>query len=124
MMPLLTWQELTPVQCMDVLRQSSVTRAAFFDGESPYVIPLAFQLDADGATPMVRLCMPDHGRKVQCLCACDRVCLEFELPGCAWVDVALAEGPAALDAWEKGEGLALHIRAEKLSGRRFFLPEA
>lgn len=122
-MPLLTWQELNPMQCLDVLRASSVTRAAFCDGEAPYVIPLAFQLDADGASPLIRLCMPDHGRKVQCLCACDRVCLEFELPGCAWVDVALAEGTAALDAWEKGEGIALHVRAEKLSGRRFFLPQ-
>lgn len=122
-MPHLTWQELGAVQCMDVLRQSSVTRAAFFDGESPYVIPLAFRLDADGAAPLIRLCMPDHGRKVQALCVCDRVCLEFELPGCAWVDVALLEGTAALDAWEKDEGIALHVRADKLSGRRFFLPQ-
>lgn len=123
-MPMLTYQELSPAACVEVLRGAHVTRAAFTDGESPYLVPMAFQLDAEGLTPVIRLCMPDTGRKVECLCRCDRVCLEFEQPGCAWVDVVLVEGAAALDAWEKGEGLALHVRAEKMSGRRFFLPEA
>lgn len=122
-MPLLTCQTLNMLECLDVLRGTSVTRAAFCDGERPYVVPMAFQLDCEGVTPLVRLCMPDGGRKVACLCRCDMVCLEFEAPGCAWVDVVLLEGTAALDAWEKGEGLAVHVKAERMSGRRFFLPE-
>ena len=37
--------------------------------------------------------------------------------------MVLLEGQAFLDAWEKGKGLALHVRGEEISGRRFFLPE-
>lgn len=122
-MPNLTYQELTSAECWEVLRGASVTRAAFCDGEKPYLVPMAFQLSFDGMTPLVHLCMPDHGRKLDCLMRCDRVCLEFERPSCAWVDVVLAQGAAALDAWEKGVGLALHVRADEISGRRFFLPK-
>lgn len=122
-MPGLTFQELTRMECLDVLRQTAVTRAAFTDGSAPYLVPMAFLLDAEGLAPVIRLCMPDTGRKVECLCRCDRVCLEFERPGCAWVDVVLVEGQAFPEAWEKGAGLALRVRAEDMSGRRFFLPE-
>ncbi len=123
-MHLLSYQELTPAECADILRRARVTRAAFTDGRSPYLVPMAFQLDACGLVPVIRLCMPDTGRKVDCLRRCDRMCLEFEEPGCAWVDVVLLEGAAALDAWAQGEGIALHVAAETLSGRRFFLPDA
>lgn len=122
-MPQLVYQPLTPAECLDVLRSARVTRAAFCDGEQPYVVPMAFRLDGEGTTPLICLCMPDSGRKVSCLCRLDRVCLEFEAPACAWVDVVLLEGQAFLDAWEKGKGLALHVRGETVSGRRFFLPE-
>lgn len=119
----LVYQPLTDVECLDVLRNVHVTRAAFCSGDQPYIVPMAFQLVCDGTTPLIYLCMPDHGRKVEYLCRCDRVCLEFESPSCAWVDVVLLEGAATLDAWEKGAGLALHVRGEEVSGRRFFLPE-
>ena len=122
-MPQLVYQPLTAVECLDVLRAAHVTRAAFTDGTRPYLVPMAFQLDADGAVPLIYLCMLDTGRKIDCLCQCDRVCLEFEEPACAWVDVVLLEGQAFLDAWEKGKGLALHVRGEEISGRRFFLPD-
>lgn len=119
----LVYQPLTQMECIGVLRAVHVTRAAVADGERPYVVPMAFQLAFDGTAPLIYLCLPDHGRKADCLCRCDRICLEFEQPGCAWVDVVLAEGQAVPDAWEKGAGLALHLRAETLSGRRFYLPE-
>ena len=122
-MPQLIYQPLPPAVCLDVLRAARVVRAAFTDGERPYLVPMAFELAFEGLTPLVYLCMPETGRKVDCLCRCDRVCLEFEQPGCAWVDVVLAEGTALLDAWEKGAGLALHVRTESLSGRRFFHQE-
>ncbi|MBQ8202616.1 MAG: hypothetical protein IJZ74_12700 [Clostridia bacterium] len=122
-MPQLSFQLLTPVECLDVLRVAHVTRAAFCDGERPYLVPMAFQLDFEGMRPLIYLCMPDTGRKVDYLCRCDRVCLEFEEPSCAWVDVVLVEGQAFLDAWEKDKGLMLHVKGEAVSGRRFFLPE-
>ena len=118
----LVYQPLSAVECLDVLRAVHVTRAAFTDGEKPYIVPMAFQLGCEGMTPLIYLCMPDMGRKVENLCRCDRVCLEFEQPACAWVDVVLLEGQAFLDAWEKNVGLALHVRGEEVSGRRFFLP--
>ncbi len=119
----LVYQALNQVECLEVLRSAHVTRAAFCNGERPYIIPMAFQLACEGASPLIYLCMPDAGRKVEYLCRCDRVCLEFESPACAWVDVVLLEGQACLDAWERGTGLALHVRGEEISGRRFFLPE-
>lgn len=122
-MPSLIYQPLSAVECLDVLRSAHVTRAAFTDGERPYLVPMAFQLDFEGTMPLIRLCMPDKGRKVGCLCQCDQVCLEFEEPSCAWVDVVLLEGQAFLDAWEKGSGLLLHVKGREVSGRRFFLPE-
>lgn len=122
-MPQLVFQPLNEAACLDVLRSVHVTRAAFCDGARPYIVPMAFGLSGEGLTPVIHLCMPDTGRKVEYLCRCDRVCLEFESPSCAWVDVVLLEGQAFLDAWEKGKGLALHVRGEALSGRRFFLPE-
>ena len=121
--PSLIYQPLTQVQCLDVLRSAHVTRAAFTDGTRPYIVPMAFRLEAEGATPLISLCMPDTGRKVDCLSRCDRVCLEFEQPDCAFVDVVLLEGRACLDAWEKGQGLLLHVSGEEISGRRFFLPD-
>lgn len=122
-MPQLVYQPLTQIECLDVLRSTHVTRAAFCNGGKPYIVPMAFQLVCEGTTPSIYLCMPDTGRKVDYLCRCDRVCLEFESPSCAWVDVVLLEGQASLDAWEKGLGLALHVKGEEISGRRFFLPE-
>lgn len=121
-MPELIYQPLTAVECLDVLRAAHVTRAAFCNGERPYLVPMAFQLEFDGTTPLIYLCMPDTGRKVEYLCRCDRICLEFEEPSCAWVDVVLVEGQAILDAWEKDQGLALHVKGGEISGRRFFLP--
>ena len=66
-MPSLTYQPLSAVQCLDVLRSAHVTRAAFTDGTRPYIVPMAFQLEAEGTTPLIYLCMPDKGRKVDCL---------------------------------------------------------
>jgi len=122
-MPSLTYQPLTQMQCLEVLRSAYVTRAAFTDGTRPYIVPMTFQMEAEGVTPLICLCMPDKGRKVEYLCRCDQVCLEFEQPACAWVDVVLVEGGVVLDAWEKGQGILVHVRGEAVSGRRFFLQD-
>ena len=111
------------MDCLEVLRSVSVTRAAFTDGAAPYVVPMAFRLDAEGLTPVICLCMPANGRKADCLRALPRLCLEFESPSCAWVDVVLLEGRAQLTDWAQGEGLIVRVRAESLTGRRFFRKE-
>ena len=117
-------QELNYLECLAVLRSTSLTRAAFTDGDAPYVVPMGFLLDAEGITPVIRLCMPASGRKADCLAKHPRVCLEFESPGCAWADVVLLEGEAVPDLQDEENRLLLHIPAESLSGRRFFLPGA
>lgn len=119
---MVSYQEMTPMDCLEALRSTTVTRAAFTDGEAPYVVPMAFRLDAEGLTPIICLCMPAKGRKADCLRALPRLCLEFESPSCSWVDVVLLEGRADMENWAQGEGLIVRVRAEKLSGRRFFLP--
>ena len=111
------------MDCLEVLRSVSVTRAAFTDGAAPDVVPMAFRLDAEGLTPVICLCMPANGRKADCLRALPRLCLEFESPSCAWVDVVLLEGRAQLTDWAQGEGLIVRVRAESLTGRRFFRKE-
>lgn len=122
-MPTLTYQPLSMLECLDVLRAAGVTRAAFFDGESPYVVPMSYQWEAQGTTPEVILIFPDEGRKADALRVCDRVCLEFELPGVGYVDVVLLEGRANLALWEEGRAMAVTVPAEDVSGRRFFLPQ-
>ncbi|MBQ7850812.1 MAG: pyridoxamine 5'-phosphate oxidase family protein [Clostridia bacterium] len=117
-------RELSFLECLEVLRSTSLTRAAFTDGDAPYVVPMGFVLDAHGLMPVIRLCMASGGRKAACLAKRTRVCLEFESPGCAWADVVLLEGEAVTDLWDEECGGVLHVTAEALSGRRFFLPEA
>lgn len=119
----LTCRELSYLECLEVLRSTSLTRAAFTDGDAPYVVPMGFLLDAEGATPVIRLAMPPTGRKAACLAEHPRLCLEFEAPGCAWADVVLLEGEAVPDRWDEAGGIVLHVPAQALSGRRFFLPD-
>ena len=120
-MPTLVYQELNAMECLDVIRSTAVTRAAFTDGVRPFLAPMCFQLEAAGTQPVIHLWTMAEGRKAACLGHCSAVCLEFERPGCAWVDVVLLEGTA--DAGPDGDGLLLRVPAEALSGRRFFLPE-
>jgi len=119
----IVYQELTRAECLHVLRQAHVTRAAFCNGERPYIVPMCFHLEAQGDVPLIFLCMPDHGRKAEYLSRCSRVCLEFESPGTACADVVLLEGSAVPAAWVQNEGLAVYVRGEEISGRRFFMPE-
>ena len=118
-MPGLGCQTLNAAECLEVLRRTSVTRVAF-GGDAPYIVPMAFGLDGEGLTPVIRLMLTLGGRKEKSLEQLDRVCLEFELPGCAWVDVVLLEG-RALPAGDECQGSRPYfVRADRVSGRRFF----
>lgn len=121
-MPSLFFKPLSLPECLHVLRQTHVTRAAFTNGDRPYLIPMTFLMDAEGDTPVICLCMPPTGRKAAYVAACPRVCLEFEDPGCAWVDVVLVEGEARAAGLDENAGVYLRIAAQDISGRRFFLP--
>ena len=86
------YQTLSFVECLEILRQAKAVRAAFFDGHAPYVVPMGFEWFVNGMQPVVCLMMPKEGRKAEALSVCTQVCLEFEAPDAAAIQVVLAEG--------------------------------
>lgn len=117
----LHFQELNLMQILDVLRPGGVAHLALSGDGQPYVIPMAFQLEVQGMRPILHLASPEMGRKMDILRGNDRVCLEMELPSCAWIDTVLVEGRATAGIAEEG-GVALRVHPQGLSGRRFFRP--
>lgn len=114
----LTFQELNLMQILDVLRPGGVARLALSGDGQPYVIPMAFQLEMQGMQPILHLASPAEGRKLDILRGNDRVCLEIELPGCAWIDTVLVEGRATVGALQGGA--EIRVQPRTLTGRRFF----
>lgn len=121
-MGMLTYQEMNEWECLDVIRQSHALRAAFFDGEAPYLVPMGFEWFTEGMQPVICLMMPREGRKAAAIRRCDRVCLEWERPGAASLEVVLGEGKMTVIR-EEEPGLVCAVWIEEISGRRFFLPE-
>ncbi|MGN0779199.1 MAG: pyridoxamine 5'-phosphate oxidase family protein [Aristaeellaceae bacterium] len=119
-MPELRYQELNLMQMLDVLRAARLTRLAVADGPQPYVVPLCYQLEVTRGQIVIHLSMPEQGRKVDILHRNALVCLEFELPACAWVDVVVLEGRAAVGMREPGRGMDVCIQAVSMTGRRYF----
>lgn len=116
----LHYQELNLMQILDVLRKGGVARLAVSQDHKPYVVPMAFQLEMQGMRPILHLASPAKGRKVDILRSNDRVCLEIELPSCAWIDTVLVEGRATVDAIQGG--VEIRVQPHSMTGRRFFRP--
>lgn len=114
------YQELNLIQVLDVLREGGVARMALCRDGVPYVVPVAFQLEAAGAQPIVHLASPPAGRKMDILRQNDRVCLEVERTACAWIDTVIVEGRASVGMAVEG-GVLLRVMPESITGRRFFL---
>lgn len=114
------YQELNLMQLLDVLREGGVARLALADQGQPYVIPMLFQLEMRQLQPILHLASPAAGRKLDVLHSNNRVCLEVERCGCAWMDVVLAEGQALLEPAREA-GVIIHVYPHRLTGRRFFL---
>lgn len=120
-MPDMRYQELNLIQILDVLRSGGLARLALSQDGQPYVVPMAFQLEAQGAQLILHLASPGSGRKMAILRGNDRVCLEIEQPGCAWIDTVLVEGRATAGILQR-DGVEIRVHPHSLSGRRFFLP--
>ena len=116
------YQTLSFVECLEILRQAKAVRAAFFDGHAPYVVPMGFEWFVNGLQPVVCLMMPKEGRKAEALSVCTQVCLEFEPPDPAAIQVVLAEGKA-VPLHEEDGAMVYAIPVETMSGRRYFLPD-
>ncbi len=117
----LCFQELNLMQILDVLRPGGVAHLALSGDGQPYVVPVAFQLEVQGMRPILHLASPAQGRKVSILRGNDRVCLEIQQPGCAWIDTVLAEGRATVGV-AQGGGVEIRVQPNRLTGRRFFRP--
>ena len=122
-MPKWRWQELNILQMYDILRGAEVCRLAVEEDGQPWCVPMHFQFEISRGITYIHLTMPDHGRKLDAMAMNDRVCLEFELPGCAWLDVLVVEGRATVGICVPGGLTHLRIRVQEMSGRRFFTPE-
>ena len=121
-MPDLSYMELNLMQILDVLRAASLTRLAVSERDQPYVVPLHYQLEVTRGQVIIHLTMPEGGRKAETLRRNALVCLEFELPGCAWVDTVIMEGRAAVGLREAGRAADIRVAAAAMTGRRYFVP--
>ena len=121
-MPELKYMELNLMQMLDVLRGASLARLAVADRDQPYVVPLHYQLEVTRGQVIIHLTVPEGGRKADTLRRNALVCLEFELPGCAWVDTVVMEGRAAAGMREEGRAVDVCVLAASMTGRRFFVP--
>ena len=119
-MPKWHWQELNLLQMYDILRGVEWCRLAVEEDGRPWCVPMHFQFEIASGVTYIHLTMPDHGRKLDAMALNDRVCLEFELPGCAWLDVLVATGRATVGLYMPGELIHLRVRVLEMSARRFF----
>lgn len=120
-MPQYRFQTLNQLQIFDVLRAAAHCRLAVERDGQPWCVPIACQMEVCGTEVFIHVAMT-AGRKLEALAENDRVCLEFERPGCAWLDTVILTGRAAEGVCIPGQALHLRIRARELSGRRYFLP--
>ena len=120
-MALYAWQTLNLLQIFDVLRQASLCRLAVAgaDGQ-PWCVPVRFQLEVRGSQTIIHLTTPEQGRKLTAAEENDHVCLEFELPGCAWLDTVILTGRVSVGIRIPGQAVEWRITAQELTGRRYF----
>lgn len=117
----LKYMELNLMQIYDVLRSAHLLRLAVCVGGKPYVVPVAYQLEVTGRQTVLHLASPDTGRKLDALDANSCFSAELEQSGCAWLDTVIIDGTASVRAAEE-HGVEILLRAETMSGRRYFLP--
>ena len=122
-MPKWCWQELNLLQMYDILRETDMCRLAVEEDGQPWCVPMHFQFEIAKGVTYIHLTMPDHGRKLDAMAMNDRVCLEFERPGCAWLDVLIITGRATVGFYVPGELMHLRVRVQEMSARRFFQRE-
>lgn len=120
-MALYAWQELNLLQIFDVLRQAPLCRLAVVDADGqPWCVPVRFQLEVRGDQTIIHLTTPDGGRKLEAVEHNDRVCLEFELPGCAWLDTVILTGRASVGMYLPEQAVEWRVTAAALTGRRYY----
>lgn len=113
------YQELNLCQMLDILREVRVARVAVCAQDQPYITPMYFQMQMEGAELILHLACEDRGLRLACLRQNPCVALEIERESCVGTDVVLALGEAELRPAE--DGMRLRVMVEELSGRCVFL---
>ncbi len=123
-MPDLNWQSLNLMQQFDVLRGAPFTHLAFLSEGKPVLVPMHFQLEVDRSQVILHLTCLTTGRTYAALRDGGPVCLEFDLPGCAWLDTVLVSGQASIGLRDEPRRAAeLRVKAARITGRRYFTPQ-
>lgn len=111
---------LTSRQIWDMLAQTRVAYMATCMGDTPYIVPLWYQLDKSQENPSVCVQLCAGGTMAKALCDHPRVCMAFSWMDKRWIDSALLWGDAEVICDAKGL-LTFRIVPYALSGRRFML---
>lgn len=123
-MPDLNWQSLNLMQQFDVLRGAPFAHLAFLSEGKPALVPMYYQLEVDRSQVILHLTCLTTGRTYAALQGGGPVCLEFDLPGCAWLDTVLVSGHASVGLRDEPRHAAeLRIKAARITGRRYFTPQ-
>lgn len=123
-MPDLNWQSLNLMQQFDVLRGAPFAHLAFLSEGKPALVPMHYQLEVDRSQVILHLICLTTGRTYAALRDGGPVCLEFDLPGCAWLDTVLVSGHASVGLRDEPRRAAeLRIKAARITGRRYFTPQ-
>jgi len=120
-MPKLCYQELNLLQMLDVLRTAPMLHLALCSQGAPYVIPMHYQLEARGATPVLHMVLPPAGRAMEALLQNSLICAEIDLPAPAWLDTVVISGRGQVGLSEPGRAVEVLLVPREITGRRYFV---
>lgn len=66
-------------EIVDVLERCTTLRIALFDGEYPYLVPVSFGADAEGAEIVVYFHCALEGKKAECIKKNNKVAIEADI---------------------------------------------
>lgn len=111
---------LAAQQILDVLAKTCVAYMAACADNTPYIVPLWYQLDKTCENPAVYVQLRAGSGMAEMLGENDRVCMAFSLMERKWIDSVLLMGNAEITD-EKDGIVTFRVAACTVSGRRLML---
>lgn len=68
-----------PTDCIQLLHRCDTIRLGLWDGTAPYVVPVSFGMEVVGGQVILYFHGASQGKKVDCLAAYPKVCVEADL---------------------------------------------
>lgn len=120
------YKEMTKTQIFEMLSVAPIARLCMSENGQPYAVPMAFRMKVRGSSITFCLYSPAGGRKMQCLAANGKVCLEFDWTTENGVLSVIATGTAKVCPGELtaacNKGLsAIEVTADSITGRIYQL---